>query len=184
MPDELKALLQRAGILRVATDEEECARRAALAAEQDRCGRGPAKHEYDTLLRALGLPLESPRDGSAPLLISLERYNHFFSRAAYVLAKRSDNGDDGWPMLRCTCHACRAAAQCEHIIVVRGMHLPGIVDPRIEPGMAAGRARSGRAAGSHTTARGKAAARKRPAAAERDGAPAPAASGLSASAGE
>ena len=118
------------------------------------------------LLRKLGVVADA---SSVPkvqindtlLLFRNERYNHFFTNAAFVHRDRLDNKTDPWVHLRCTCPPFQTWPRCEHIAHARSICIPSMVDAALDPGMRYATPQIGRKKGSVTTVRGAAAAKKR-----------------------
>ena len=151
--------LLASGILRTTTAAESDCLQQTCKEEAARCTVRRKATELQNFLRELGLS-----SGTAPaacLVFSLEMFRKFFVNTVYVLKERPDGLDDGWPYLRCTCHPASMYARCEHLTVCRSLGLRGMRDEPINRDSLPEKTKTGRPQGSHTTVRGKAAAKKK-----------------------
>ena len=153
----LRELLFHAGILYRMSEQEKTTLQNCYLAERDRCN--PARQQT---LKAFGKVTGIAEDAACTEpLFSLQAYNALFIDVAYVVRDHPSGAPDTWPYLRCTCRPFSQHAPCEHVEYAKTLDIPDMKDTPNSSDNVPEVLKRGRKKGSHTTARGKAAAFKK-----------------------
>ena len=150
----LRDLLLDTGILHNLTEEERRHLAVTCLFERERCS-GKRLAEFPQFLKSLGI---SEDFQCTEPIFSLARYHAYFSDVVYVVRDHPASTGDSWPFLRCTCDPFSKYASCEHREYARTLPIAAMREDPVSSDNIAAPSRRGRAQGSHTTARGKAAA--------------------------